>query len=216
MNQNNFNVDLQNEQVLAVYLDQFYYNQYEGDFERVQELNRQLAGIDMVYNHNDVEMLIDEKGYLSRPTIQNTFVLELSYLHNGNRMEGWLFSQAKETTHYLLCWADRDNINIYQQPLNVNHIHQVEAMLVNRANLIAYLNNRYGINQEYIMNNHENLLMRTQNGPLYLEDSTSKYVLSKQLREQPLNIVMTKNEYLESGAVEMRTLITREGILNLL
>lgn len=213
-----FNTDLHNEQVLAAYLDDYFYPRVNiENFVRVGDLNQQYEGIDVRFNANNQEYLVDEKGYLTRPTIQNTFVLELSFINPRNeRVEGWFYNPDKHSTHYLLCWADRDDINIYQQRLGIENIHRVEVMLVDRVMLQNYLDEQYGINRMYIQQNQNQLLRNLQNGPINLPHSDSRYMLSRQLREQPFNIVMTKEEYLVSGAVEARYMVYRDRIEDIL
>ncbi|QTB26292.1 hypothetical protein [Lysinibacillus sphaericus] len=102
-----FNRDIQNEQVLARYLDLYFYPRFNlHNFQRINDVNdAQFAGIDVQFVSNNQIYIVDEKGYLSRSTIQDTFVLELSSLNrNGQRVEGWFYKPEKQTTHYLMCW----------------------------------------------------------------------------------------------------------------
>ena len=216
MNKAIFNMDLHNEQVLASYLDQYFYPKLEFlNVTRVTNKEEQFRGIDIRLDNQDREYLVDEKGYLSRPTIQDTFVLELSFINPGNeRVEGWFYSPKKDSTHYLLCWADRDNINIYnpKQPLVIDNLHRVEIMLVNRFVLQEYLNKQYGINRQFIEEHHNKLLRNLENRSIRLPNSASKYQLIRRLQEKSLCIVMTKKEYVASGAIEGRYIVYRDKI----
>lgn len=196
MDRSVFNTDLHNEKILADYLDQYFYPIIGIPFTRVENMEDQFKGIDVRFNHRNREYLVDEKGYLSRPTIQNTFVLELSFVNKQNkRVEGWFYNPDKYSTHYLLCWADRDNIDIYKQPLIIDNLRRVEVMLVNRLVLHNYLIVQYGINRQFINEHLDDLLRELlKNGSINLHNSNSKYVFSTRLPEQPLNIVMTKDE----------------------
>lgn len=209
-------MDLHNEQVLASYLDRYFYPKLEVvNVTRVTSMEEQFKGIDIRFINQGREYLVDEKGYLSRPTIQNTFVLELSFVNPRNeRVEGWFYNPEKDSTHYLLCWADRDDISIYnpKQPLAVNNLHRVETMLVNRLVLQDYLNRQYGINRQFIEEHHGELLRNLENGTIRLPNSDSKYQLILTLKENPLCIVMTKNEYVASGAIEARYMVYRDKI----
>lgn len=212
--------DLHNEQVLGSYLDEYFYPRVNiSNFSRVRDMNQQFAGIDVQFNINNRVFLVDEKGYLSKPTIQNTFVLELSFNNSRNeRVEGWFYNLCKQSTHYLLCWADRDNINIYKERLEVRNFHRVEVMLVNRILLQNYMYLKYGISGSYINQNHYQLMQNLifNQNPIYLPNSKSRYFLTTNRDEMPLNIVMPKNEYLASGAVEARYMVYRDRIENLL
>lgn len=214
MNRAIFNADLHNEQVLGDYLDQYLYpNVALQNLLRETNMNQQYVGIDVHFNVNNQAYLVDEKGYLTRPTIQNTFVLELSFINpRRQRVEGWFYNPDKVTTHYLFCWADRVDIDIRHERLNINHLHRVEVMLINRRVLQVYLNGQYNINRQYIHEHLGEILEATANGPLPLGNMRSKYMLSSQLPEQPLNIVMTKREYIASNAVEGRYMVYRDKI----
>ncbi|MER1987517.1 MAG: hypothetical protein ABS948_16685 [Solibacillus sp.] len=215
MNKNTFNRDLSNEEVLGEFLNRYFYPLLGiNNFLRYGNKSKeQFEGVDVYFETENQRYLVDEKGYLTRPTIQNTFVLELSYLNaSGERKEGWFYDTNKKTTHYLMCWADRDDINIYKDQLTIDHIHRVELMLVDRKKLQDYLQSKYSINRNYISNNHNAILMATESKPVYLENSKSKYNYSKKLREQPLNIVMPKEEYVESSAVVVRYMVYKNGI----
>lgn len=218
VNRTIFNADLHNEQVLGAYLDEYFYPRTNiKQFLREHDMPHQRVGIDVRFNANNQEFLVDEKGYLSRETIQDTFVLELSFKDpRGNRVEGWFYSPDKQTTHYLLCWADRDNINIYRDRLKVDNLHRVELMLVDRAVLQNYLSEKYGINRQYIKENQKDLYDKLQKSPINLPKSESRYMLSNQLREEPINIVMPKEEYLKSNAVLARYMVYRDRIEDLL
>lgn len=209
-------MDLHNEQVLASYLDQYFYPKLEVvNVTRVTSMEEQFKGVDIRFNNQGREYLVDEKGYLSRPTIQNTFVLELSFVNPRNeRVEGWFYNPEKDSTHYLLCWADRDDVDIYnpKKPLAVDNLHRVEIMLVNRLVLQEYLNRQYGINRQFIEEHHGELLRNLENGPIRLPNSDSKYQLNLKLKEKPLFIVMTKKEYIASGAIEARYMVYRDKI----
>lgn len=216
MKRASFNMDLHNEQVLASYLDQYFYPRLKVlNAKRVTNMVEQFKGIDIRFNNRGREYLVDEKGYLSRSTIQNTFVLELSFVNPRNeRVEGWFYNPEKDSTHYLLCWADRDDIDIYnsKQPLAVDNLHRVEIMLVNRFVLQDYLNRQYGINRQFIEEHRSDLVKKLKSGTIMLPGSTSKYQLSLKLKEKPVCIVMTKKEYVASGAIEARYMVYRDKI----
>lgn len=211
MKTNFFNRDLHAESILGEFLDCYLYpNIHAQSVERIDDKGLQYEGVDIEVIINNQNYFIDEKGYLSRPTIQNTFVLELSYLNcKGERKEGWLFNPNKITTHYLLCWADRDDVDL--DDLTIDNLHLVEAILVNRAKLHTYLWNRYQLNRITANQKVNELLAIPISDPIYLPNSFSKYKLSHNMFEQPLNIVMPKDEYLQSGSVEAWFKIDRAG-----
>lgn len=97
-----FDQDLNKEHLLGQFLDKIY-AQLQYDFKRVDDLDLQNRGIDLILIHNEREYYIDEKAQLdylnhSLPT----FTFELSYLKNGKWRKGWLFDDKKMTDHYFL------------------------------------------------------------------------------------------------------------------
>ena len=160
--------------------------------------------------------MIDEKGLLSIPKPINTFALELSYLNaNRERKTGWLFDTSKQTTHYLLCWVKRNDVNL--NDFKLEDIHYVITMLVSRNQLQQYLNNTYQINATSAARTVYTILEEGRSGRLenLSPDSPSRYHFSDYIRpEQPINIVMNKRELIESGSVIFHHCVKRSGISN--
>lgn len=213
-NINNFNRDLNAEQVLGEYLDEYYYPRTQMvNVNRITDVNLQYEGIDIQCTVNNSQLLIDEKGLMSIPKPISTFALELNYLNpTGERVVGWLFDEHKRSTHYLFCWIKRDDIPI--KNIKSENIHYVIAMLISRTKLLNYLHITYGINAHSVQAKVNQILASNQSGRIenLSTDSNSRYHFSKQLPEQPINIVMTKEELLESGAVESYHLVKRRGL----
>lgn len=155
---------------------------------------------------------MDEKGYLSRPSNQKTFILELFYESPRKVNQGWFYDKNKTTTHYLLCWPERENINIYKERLELEHIHSVEFMLVNRYTLQLYLDKEHKINAISAEKKYNSL---GSGETTIIKDSDIKYHYSNQLFEKPLNLVLTKQKYLASGSVIAHYKVSREGIIKL-
>lgn len=213
-NNNQFMLDLCAEQILANYLDDFYYPRLNDIiYERVHDMNNQHLGIDTILTQNNINLLIDEKGLLSIPKPINTFALELSYINtNGVRRIGWLFDEHKITTHYLLCWVKRNECNL--QELQITDIHYVVALLISRQKLLSYLDYTYNINVDTLNTIESNILADGRNGRQENLSNTSKsrYHYSSHLPEAPINIVMDKNELLDSGAVISHHLVKRSSL----
>lgn len=205
--------DLQAEVILGEFLSSFYYPRLGLEkYERCKELDGQYKGIDVKVNRNSQEIFIDEKGLLSIPKPVGTFALELSYFKEGELKVGWLFDDKKLTTHYLLCWVKRKDCEL--EELKVEDIHYVEAILVDRALLHAYLEEEYSINNESSWEVVETVIKKGVGGRLdnLSDGSLSRYHYSNQLKERPVNIVMTKADFLKSNSVESHHIITRRNI----
>ncbi|QFG01296.1 hypothetical protein PB01_20935 (plasmid) [Psychrobacillus glaciei] len=214
----NFNRDLIAEQVLGQYLDKFYYPRQDfTEFERIIDQSQQYQGIDTtVVTSNNDKLLIDEKGLMSIPKPISTFALELSYLNpSGARNIGWLYNDYKRSTHYLFCWIKREEVPV--QNVQLKDIHYVTAMLVSRTRLQQHLLNTYGIDAASTQTKVNQILAASKPDDLdRLENlspsSDSRYHFSKDLPEQPINIVMTRDELIQSGAVDSYHLVKRSGL----
>lgn len=210
---NNFNRDMRAEEELANYLAEYYYPRMGADnFQRCTDINQQLSGIDVIVKRNNQILLIDEKGLLSKLKPIRTFALELLYKKNGILKLGWLFDDAKTTTHYLLTWVKRDEVdlNVFKE----ENLHYALVMLVNRNKLLKYLESEYGITKDSAYKKALRIIEVGEGGSLekLSEKSSSKYFYSNQLPEQPVNIIFDKNDFLESGAIEDYQIVKRSGL----
>lgn len=211
---NNFNRDLIAEQVLGQYLDQYYYPKRNfNEFERITNQNQQYLGIDTTVTLNNHQLLIDEKGLMSIPKPISTFALELSYLNpSGVRNIGWLYDEHKHSTHYLLCWIKREEIPV--ETLQLKDIHYVTAMLVSRTCLQRHLLDTYQIDVASTQTKVNQITANNIAGRLenLSPNSQSRYHFSKYLPEQPINIIITKDELIQSGAVVSYHLVKKRGL----
>ncbi|NME06229.1 hypothetical protein [Psychrobacillus sp. BL-248-WT-3] len=193
----NFNSDLKAEEELGKYLDKYFYTRYKQlkNVVRINDGNEQYSGIDVKARLKEENIFIDEKGYLSINMVGSTFALELSYLKEKKRKNGWLFDKSKITTHYLFCWNKR-NDNIKHQDVKEKDFHYIIAMLVDREKLLRYLQDTYQINKITAASKVEEILENDKSGSLDTlnEETKSKYFFSTHLSEEPINIVMNKKE----------------------
>lgn len=213
---NNFNRDLRAEQELGKYLDRHFYPNYTSlkNVHRVFTKKDQLEGIDIMADFKGEEILIDEKGCLTKTVQIDTFALEISYKCKGIRKQGWLYNREKRTTHYLLCWNKRDS-DIGIDSVTADDFYYVVVMLVSRKKLLDYLQDEYGITEEVVSEKIKDILKNNKKGRLdYLgENSKSYYFYSKNSEEEPINIVMQRQELMDSGVVESYILVTKNGEL---
>ena len=97
----NFKTDLAQEKKLIPLLDSYYRKHLKMyDFERVDTLEEQLDGIDLILTHNKTgeTYFIDEKAqldYLNKNL--PTFAFELFYSKNDSLKQGWLFDAQKSS-----------------------------------------------------------------------------------------------------------------------
>jgi len=182
-----FKRDLKKEQLLGEYLDTVYAN-LDLNFERVNDINLQHRGVDLIYPENDA-VFIDEKAQLdyinkSLPT----FTFELSYLKKNEQKLGWLLDETKQTTHYFLITG------IYAgngKDLSEGFTSCIITS-VNRKKLLNYLENK-GLSKNRLLQYDADLRdFENPTNKNEIEELSPKteglLYFSPQLAEQPINL----------------------------
>ncbi len=173
--------------------------------EVVSDLDLQHKGIDLILNLNDVgDIKVDikcatnyRKRKLKEKSLQ-TFSQEISYNYKGSKIKGWLFSDKKETEYYLFSWLWSKNET--KDSLKKDEILAIESFLVNRNEIISYLNEQ-GLNEKDIFD----IEKRCRDGKLSEEEmffsNDIRFCLSSHLPEKPFNIIINK-EVLKEMSIE--------------
>ncbi|WP_051633616.1 hypothetical protein [Bacillus sp. UNC41MFS5] len=195
----NFEVDLNGENVLANFLDTYFYAKLEiQEFfrntpEKNNYLNNQFRGIDVTFTFNGSNFILDEKATLYYPNGIPTFAFELSYKKDNVWRQGWFYDETKETDYYLLAWPKRQAVKVSE--LKVEHFQTVEVLLISRKNLQNYLNEKYDINKQAIQVTVENIITSKKFGKLdnIHPSSNHYYYYTEYLSETPINLVIQKN-----------------------
>lgn len=180
-----FDQDLNKEHLLGQFLDEIY-KQLNYDFERIDNLDLQNRGVDLVLVHSGKEYYIDEKAQLdyldhSLPT----FTFELSYLKNGKWRKGWLFDDKKVTDHYFLI----TNISLNTQNIE-DGFKDCSITSVNAKKLRKHLEN-IGLGWDILsaLDGQIRESNQKQNIPLrHLKEKEGCLYYSVQKDEKPLNL----------------------------
>ena len=104
--ESNFKEDLSKEALLGTFLDKFYLDIFKDkpfQPKRVNDLNLQYRGVDLLLKSTKSTYYVDEKAqldYLNKSL--PTFAFEISYLKKGNWQTGWLLDTHKLTQIYFL------------------------------------------------------------------------------------------------------------------
>lgn len=182
-----FKRDLHKEQQLGKFLDGVY-QKLNLKFKRIEDLNQQHRGIDLIYPKNKA-VFIDEKAQLDylNKTLP-TFTFELSYLKNNEQKLGWLLDDSKLTTHYFLITG------IFTQ--NKSDISKgfktCTITSVNRKKLLIFLDSK-GLTKERLLHYDTDLrdFKNTKTKTLIKElnpNTEGLLYFSAQLAEQPINL----------------------------
>lgn len=202
---------------MAKFLTEYFYNKLYPGTKRITEKKEQLAGIDIILPDGskvDEKCMfypIGQKSKNIRP--YNTFAFECSFKrYTGKRITGWFLDKEKETEYYLLCWIH--DCKVTSNPTK-NDFLEVEIAMINRAELQNELaSHKLSLNKiqkdsEHIRNisrvtsilNKDELNGRFKtrrycsdyhyykNGKDYTD---AYYVYSKQLAEEPMNLILSK------------------------
>ena len=197
----NFKSDLEREQELCILLDR-YYKQYlkHYTFERVSDMPKQLAGIDLIFIHktNGKKFYIDEKAQLDYIN-ENlpTFAFELSYEKKGILKEGWLFDTSKKTEFYALITS------IYAD--DPNTFTSCKITLVNRQKLLDLLTERaitLSALKKYILP-EQDTHGKIKIDELHHRSEGYLFASTKNKAEKPLNLIL-KLDFLEESGVAKR------------
>lgn len=193
-----FASDLGKEKRLSELLDTYYSRCLAHyDFERIQNIQEQLQGIDVVFKHKTSRKIffIDEKAQLDYINEDlPTFAFELHYLKNGTIKEGWLFDVSKKTDFYALVTA------IYED--EPSKYTSCKITFVNRNKLVALLEHM-GITKNSLLGYYKNGSL--PHGKLEVQELDPRkagylYHSKNNKAEQPFNLVL-KLDYLLSNGI---------------
>ena len=133
-NNSTYNQDLGKEEIVAKFLDEYFYPNIEiDDFERENDLVQQHKGVDLIIKHFDsTKEYVDEKAavdYIDGDL--DTFVLEIySRSRAKDKQLGWFVREDILTNSYMIIYIkskeEKYDIN------NCNDIEEIEAIWVEK------------------------------------------------------------------------------------
>ena len=177
--------------IVSDFLNDKFYSKKCKFFERINDKERQIQGIDVIFELNGQKYVCDEKAAI-RYVNKNlkTFSLELSFINrSGDLHQGWLIDENKINDSFLLVWIDKAKQNIISSQ---DDIEELEFTLIKKESIIEYLNS-IGWDVTKLMKKSE--LMRNNEmeygGSLY-EDGC-KFVCSRFLYEKPVNVLLSRD-----------------------
>lgn len=187
------------EKVVAEFLDEnFYNNMFTVDsFERIQDKNIQVKGIDVIFSNDNKTYYVDEKAAVKYLKLK-TFALELSFLNRkGILQTGWLLDNEKINNYFVFVWI---NELFTEKIVDKDSIKHAEVALVSKDKIKSYLSSlgwteeKLKIKDKQIRNN-TNVYM----GNIY--KNGCKFSYSSHLVEKPINILLPKEKYIELADV---------------
>ena len=207
------------EQALAKFMDRAFYSKLHDkdgnsiQFHRIVDYNLQKKGVDVCVEVQGRRFLIDEKAtfYYSNLMIP-TFAFEIESIQKNSEqpVEGWLLNDKLATDYYMLIWPNikckkqKNNnawIRVDMDELQEDDFTIIEAMLIKKQRIIEYLNS-FDWHKSRILDYAKRLRrlndMATNNIKEKIPGISEFYFyLSKNLAEQPVNIVIRKDRLCE-------------------
>jgi hypothetical protein len=187
-----FNSDLSKEEALGRFLDKIYPTVLQGyQIERINNIENQYQGIDLILTKEGKNHYIDEKAQLDYLNNElPTFAFEISYLKNGIEKFGWLFDKTKLTQKYFLITG------IYlNNPKNINEgFKDCNIISVDRIKLLNLLESK---NLDFNSTTKINSRIRSSKEEKGIEikelnkNTEGRFYYSKSNKsEQPINLVL--------------------------
>lgn len=226
-----FKQDFSSEQLLAKWLDEFFYKRISDDEydiktrfntirpieygkERAREAQRQ--GIDALYQMKSGEsLMVDEKAqlnYLNNPL--ETFAFEIIYKRQNNKnilTQGWFINDDLKTTHYLLVYPHSDQVKKHYHIKDYQQFSKAEVVLVEKAQLKERLK-ALKINKARIYEKAMEIVDTDKKRITFeqMDYSDAYMVKTDYLAEKPINVVVRKHILNEIAVA--RWMVTRDYI----
>jgi len=187
--------DVRRSNVISDFLDKHFYAVHTTQFERVNDTERQVQGIDTIFTFQGHEYTCDEKAsvrYINKNL--RTFSFELSFLRkSGETTDGWLLSEKDINNSFLLCWIDRAKSDT---PQDESDILEMEIALVRREAILAYLQH-FGWDKRKLLRKARRIREQYHENLGSIETNGCKFVFSDKLVEKPVNVLISRDTLLE-------------------
>jgi hypothetical protein len=187
------------EQIMSQFLDKYFYNAINPtSFERVQDKERQVKGIDVVMEINDKTYSIDEKAAIRYTNGLKTFALELSFLNRkGILQEGWLTDERKINDYFVFVWINKIEDTLIK---NISSLKDIDVALVSKNKIMEHLES-IGWTKDNLKTKDNKI--RNENDKKFGNINTNgcKFSYSDRLFEKPINILLPKETYINIAEI---------------
>jgi len=177
---------------VAEALDELLYAIHFDETERIDDMEMQLLGVDVLCRHPETNepIKIDEKAATSWANREiSTFAFELSFLLGDKELEGWFLQRERrnQTTHWLCVWPRTEGGDIS----NANDIVKLEAMLIQCKSVRRWAR-RMASKTERGLEDCMRLL-RNNDSINEINWAGLRILISRNLPEQPINLLIPKD-----------------------
>lgn len=201
--------------VVNEFLDRNLYKEEFGfsNFSRIDEKEKQVVGIDVVFNFNGEKYVCDEKAAICEKYVNRnlqTFSMELSMKNQGGyRQTGWFVNKKMVNDSYLIVWIDKAENEDFKSP---DEITEVEIVLFRKKDLYDYLE-RNGMEMDKIIRQADRMVREETKHTDYIIEGV-KFVQSLYLTEKPVNLIINRKIYRSINKLcnGKRSIVTNEGL----
>lgn len=183
--------DEKGEKEIGKFLDLYFYPNYTINFQRIDNKELQVRGVDTLFSFNDKDVICDEKvalNYANKPL--NTFAFELLFINRGGKTNiGWFLNKKKLTTHYLCGWIIKSDAD---KNISCEDVRQLEVGLISRKKLKSYFES-IGWSEEKLSVKADKLNNNLQEYGGDMKVNGYRFHKSPQFVEAPVNLIVSKD-----------------------
>lgn len=173
---------------------------------RVDDKKNQLRGIDILIKTTFGRLVCDEKSAVNYRRL-NTFAFELDSLNNVGGT-GWLLNDELKTDTYVLCWIDESKSDIFGddgKPIkkilkDKDDITDMTISFVSKKTILDYIESN-GFNEDALKEKVLNIRKYKKRDEVV---GNLKFKLSDQLVEEPINVILKRNEIIKNSMITYR------------
>lgn len=201
--------------VVNEFLDRNLYKEEFGfsNFSRIDEKEKQVVGIDVIFNFNGEKYVCDEKAAIDEKYVNGnlrTFCMELSMKNQvGYRQDGWFVSDKMVNDSYLIVWVDKAKKDNFDSS---DEIIEAEIVLFKKKDLYDYLE-RNDMEMDKIIRQADRMVREEIKHTDYIIEGV-KFVQSLYLTEKPVNLIINREIYRSINKLcnGKRSIVTNEGL----
>ena len=186
------------EKIISNILNEHFYKELNPiSIKYIDNKIEQIKGVDVVIETTDKIYIIDEKA-ATRWVGLKTFALELSFLGKDDQVRnGWLLDKTKKNDYFVFVWINELNHETIQ---DISSIKNIDVALVSKEKIINHLSS-LGWTPERLHGKDYQIRNCDKPNMGNINKNGCKFSFSKHLKEQPINILLPKETYIELAEI---------------
>lgn len=182
------------EKIISNILNEHFYKELNPlSIKYIDNKVEQIKGVDVVIETTDKSYIIDEKAAIRWVGLK-TFALELSFLGRNDQIRtGWLLDKNKINDYFVFVWINELNHETIQ---DISSIKNIDVALVPKEKILNHLTT-LGWTPERLIEKDFQIRNCYKPNMFDIRENGYKFSFSKHKKEQPINILLPKETYLE-------------------